>query len=188
MKKIYVIHGFFASPYDHWFPWLHDKMQMAHGLDVEILHMPTQETPYVDEWLDKIHHMIGTPDINTFVITHSLGGIALLRYLNNLQESFLLGGIILVSPFDKPIDVYPLLDSFVNVTLDYAKLSRNIDQKAVIISGNDAFVSPTISKALSQKLDCALFEIPRGGHFLGKEGFEMFPEVYEILKKMLTKH
>lgn len=99
----------------------------------------------------------------------------------------MLGGMILVSPFDQPLDAFPNLDPFVDVTLDYAKLSRSIAQKYIIFSDNDTYVPSSLSKELCAKLDCALLEIPRGGHFLGIEGFEMFPEVYEILKKMMTK-
>ena len=188
MKKIIVIHGYFASPYDHWFPWLQDKMRMVYNLDVDILPMPTPETPSVEAWLATIHESLGTPDKETFVIAHSLGCVTLLRYLDTHKESFSLGGMILVSPFDKPLTLFPVLDSFVDVTLDYAKLARVVDQKYVIVSDNDTFVSPAITKALSAKLDCALLEIPEGGHFLGAEGFELFPEVYEVLKKMITKY
>ncbi len=187
MKKIYIIHGYFASVHDHWFPWLHDKMSIVHGMNIEILPMPTPETPSVDAWLALIQEEIGVPDKETFVIAHSLGCIALLRHLESIKESFSLGGMILVSPFDKPLEVFPNLDAFVDVSLDYARLSRNILQKHVILSDNDMYVPPFVSKALCTKLDAALLEIPHGGHFLGIEGFEMFPELYEILKTMLAK-
>lgn len=32
-----MIHGYFASVHDHWFPWLHDKMSIVHGINIEIL-------------------------------------------------------------------------------------------------------------------------------------------------------
>jgi len=183
-----IIHGYSASPFDHWFPWLHDKMHAVDGIDVNVLRMPTPEAPHVEAWLDTLRGALSTLNSETFIIAHSLGCITLLRYLSSLQESFVLGGMILVSPFDKPLDVFPSLDPFVDVKLDYAKLSRSIAQKYIIYSDNDIYVPPTISKELCAKLDCALLEIPRGGHFLGNEGFEMFPEVYEILKKMMTKY
>ena len=188
VKKIIIIHGYFASPYDHWFPWLQDKMRTVYNLDINVLPMPTPETPSVEEWLATVHENLGIPNKETFIIAHSLGGITLLRYLDTLKESFSLGGMILVSPFDKPLSIFPELDSFVDVNLDYAKLARVVDQKYVIVSDNDTFVSPAITKELSEKLDCALLEIPQGGHFLGAEGFEMFPEVYDVLKKMITKY
>ena len=79
-------------------------------------------------------------------------------------------------------------DAFVSVKLDYEKLSRSILQKHVIFSDNDMYVPSFISKELGVKLDSALLEVPRGGHFLGIEGFEMFPELYEIFKQMITKY
>jgi len=187
MKKIYIVHGYFASPTDHWFPWFVEKVDANYGIEVEVLRMPTPDTPDMDAWLEKLHTKIGTPSNETFIIAHSLGCITLLRYLDSLQESFTLGGMILVSPFDKPLEVFPSLNSFVDITLDFDKLSRSITQKHVIFSDNDMYVPPFVSKTIGVKLDSALLEIPRGGHFLGIEGFEMFPELYEIFRQMITK-
>lgn len=188
MKKVYIIHGYGASPLDHWFPWFVEKVRTMYGLDVEVLAMPTPQTPNVEAWLGTLREHIGVPNNETYIIAHSFGCITLLRYLNTLAESFSLGGMVLVSPFDKPLASLPALDPFVNVHLDYAKLSRNILQKHVIFSDNDAYVLPQMSKTLGNTLDCALHEIPRGGHFLGAEGFEMFPELFEIFRQMMNKH
>jgi len=188
MKKVYIIHGYFASPSDHWFPWFVEKVHAMYGIEVEVLRMPTPETPQVEVWLEKLRDKIGTPTNETYIIAHSLGCITLLRYLDSFKESFALGGMILVSPFDNPLEIFPNLDSFVDIKLDYDKLSRNILQKHVIFSDNDMYVPSFISKELGIKLDSALLEIPRGGHFLGIEGFEMFPELYEVFRQMITKY
>ena len=188
MKKVYIIHGYFASPSDHWFPWFVEKVHAMYGIEVEVLRMPTPETPHVEVWLEKLRDKIGTPTNETYIIAHSLGCITLLRYLDSFKESFALGGMILVSPFDNPLEIFPNLDSFVDIKLDYDKLSRNILQKHVIFSDNDMYVPSFISKKLGIKLDSALLEIPRGGHFLGIEGFEMFPELYELFRQMITKY
>ncbi|WP_333803573.1 RBBP9/YdeN family alpha/beta hydrolase [Sulfurospirillum sp.] len=188
MKKVIIIHGYYASPNSHWFPWFVEKVHAVHGINVEVLRMPTPESPHVEAWLEKLRDKLGTPNNETFIIAHSLGCVALLHYLNDLQESFTLGGLILVSPFDQPLEVFPNLDAFVDVSLDYEKLARSALQKSVIFSDNDMYVPSSVSKALGVKLDSALFEIPRGGHFLGIEGFETFPELYDIFKQMMTKY
>lgn len=188
MKKVYIIHGYGASPFDHWFSWFVDKVRATYGLEVEVLAMPTPQTPNVEAWLATLRHNIGVPNTETYIIAHSLGCITLLRYLHEVTESFTLGGMVLVSPFDQPLALLPVLDPFVATPLDYAKLSRNTLQKHIIFSDNDAYVPPHISKTLGSALDCALHEIPRGGHFLGAEGFEMFPELFEIFRQMMNKH
>lgn len=188
MKKVYIIHGYYASPHEHWFPWFVEKVHTGYGIDVEVLRMPTPESPRLEAWLEKLHDKIGIPNNETFIIAHSLGCIALLRYLENLHENFSLGGMILVSPFDRPLEIFPHLNSFVDVTPDYTKIARSVLQKYTIFSDNDMYVPPLVSKTVGEKLDSALYEIPRGGHFLGIEGFETFPELYEIFKKMITKY
>jgi predicted alpha/beta hydrolase family esterase len=49
------------------------------------------------------------------------------------------------------------------------------------------YIPASISKNVGINLDSALYEIPRGGHFLGIEGFETFPELYEIFRQMMNK-
>lgn len=187
MKKVYIIHGYYASPHEHWFPWFVEKVQAGYGIDIEVLRMPTPESPHVDAWFEKLHSKIGTPNNQTFIIAHSLGCIALLRYLESLQESFSLGGMILVSPFDKPLEIFPHLNAFVDVTPNYAKITRSVLQKYTVFSDNDMYIPASISKNVGINLDSALYEIPRGGHFLGIEGFETFPELYEIFRQMMNK-
>lgn len=187
MKKVYIIHGYYASPNEHWFPWFVEKVHAGYGIDVEVLRMPKPETPNVEMWLEKLREKIGIPNAETFIIAHSLGCIALLRYLESLQEHVKLGGMILVSPFDKPLEVFPHLDSFVNVSLNYTKLARCVLQKYTIFSDNDMYVPASISKNVGIHLDSALYEIPQGGHFLGIEGFETFPELYEVFRQMMNK-
>lgn len=187
MKKVYIIHGYYASPNEHWFPWFVEKVHAGYGIDVEVLRMPKPETPHVELWLEKLREKIGIPNSETFIIAHSLGCIALLRYLESLQEHVKLGGMILVSPFDKPLEIFPNLAPFVDVTLDYTKIARIILQKYTIFSDNDMYVPPLVSKTMGEKLDSALYEIPRGGHFLGIEGFETFPELYEVFRQMMSK-
>lgn len=187
MKKVYIIHGYYASPNEHWFPWFVEKVHAGYGIDVEVLRMPRPETPHIEMWLEKLREKIGIPNPETFIIAHSLGCIAFLRYLESLQENFTLGGMILVSPFDKPLEIFPNLDAFVTVTLDYPKIARSALQKYTIFSDNDLYVPAMVSKNMGINLDSALYEIPHGGHFLGIEGFETFPELYEVFRQMMSK-
>jgi len=45
MKKVMIIHGYRASPLDHWFPWLHDKVYAVDGIEMDVLRMPNPEAP-----------------------------------------------------------------------------------------------------------------------------------------------
>jgi len=43
-KQVYIIHGYGASPSNHWFPWLKEKL-MADDHQVSVLHMPNSSDP-----------------------------------------------------------------------------------------------------------------------------------------------
>jgi len=48
---------------------------------------------------------------------------------------------------------------------------------------DDDIVAPQLSAALAQSLDAELIELERGGHFLGSDGFDAFPQVWQKLQQ-----
>ena len=55
------------------------------------------EHPFLDEWLGYMHKHIHNPDRKTFLVGHSLGCIAILRYLESLNEQRI-GGAVNLPP------------------------------------------------------------------------------------------
>jgi len=75
-KQVYIIHGYGASPANHWFPWLKEKL-IADDNQVLVLHMPNSSDPKKEEWLETLANKIKNLDNNTYFVTHSLGSITL---------------------------------------------------------------------------------------------------------------
>ena len=104
-KQIYIIHGYDASPQSHWFSWFKEKMC---GLaEVEILKMPTPQTPKLNQWLETMKQNVNLGE-NSFIIAHSLGTITSLNFLSGFANLPKLGGLVLISPFDEPIEEFVL--------------------------------------------------------------------------------
>src|SRR5690606_4660839 len=82
--RVHIIHGYAASPADHWFPWLERELERR-GARVDIVELPASDAPRPEAWLQALEVQVGRPDRNTFFVAHSLGGITLLRYLESLQ-------------------------------------------------------------------------------------------------------
>ena len=115
-KKIYIIHGYDASPQSHWFSWFKEKMR---GLaEVEILKMPTPQTPKLNQWLETMKQNVNLGE-NSFIIAHSLGTITSLNFLSSFANLPKFGGLVPISPFDEPIEYFAILNEFCEPQIDY---------------------------------------------------------------------
>lgn len=181
-KKVYVVHGYMASPQDHWFPWLKRRLA-ADGFDVEVLQMPTPDRPSATAWDKFLKARIVRHDLDTFFVAHSLGCISLLRHL--LQEGKNnVGGMVLVSGFAEPLPGLPQLTEFVTGVGNLTVLSGRVTHRTVIAARDDSIVPYASSARLAQQLRADFVPVERGGHFLGSDGFTEFGLVYEHLVSM----
>ncbi|AYA62686.1 hypothetical protein DS731_00980 [Alteromonas sp. RKMC-009] len=74
MKKVqvFIVHGFMASPDDHWFSWL--KLELAkRNIEADIPLLPDSGTPSAEVWQQTLSESINRLDENVFVVAHSLG-------------------------------------------------------------------------------------------------------------------
>jgi len=189
--QAYIIHGYNASPSNHWFPWLKDKL-IQDGVATEILSMPTPSEPKVNEWVNFLVSNISNCDENTFFVAHSLGTITLLKYLEKISKIQKIGGIVLVSGFAKSLPVFkePVfkeLDEFTKDGVDFEHIKQVAQNRAVIASGNDQLVPAELSKNLAEQISSEYYLISEGGHFLESDGFTQLPIVYDVLNTMMRK-
>ena len=176
-STVYIIHGYGATPQDHWFPWLNKKLQM-------------QKVNVVSAWQQTLSQYIGMPDERCVFVAHSLGTISLLHYLSTLHPQKV-GGIILVAGFGARIPSLSQIDNFnidayVDRTMiDMATIRAMTQQIYCIISKNDPIVAPQASHVLATQLNAHIVEISNGGHFLATDGFTELPEVWSAVEQCL---
>lgn len=181
-KRVYIVHGYMASPTDHWFPWLKEKLELD-GVKVEILAMPNSANPDVRQWNEYLEECISVPDETTYFVGHSLGSISVLNYLSGLNGAEKIGGIILVAGFAEPLPSLPELDGFTKNAPTFEKIIKMSSSREVILSTNDEIVPPKFTENLASKLETKPVKIESGGHFLGREGFKELSIVYEKLNQ-----
>jgi predicted alpha/beta hydrolase family esterase len=182
-KQVTIVHGYMASPQDHWFPWLKAKLE-AEGAEVDVLALPDSAQARADAWQGYMKSHVQQPDANHYFVAHSLGCITLLRYLDSLPPQARVGGYVLVSGFADSLSLLPQLDEFTAQPLDYRQLIAIAPKRLVIASRNDGVVPYRQSAALSRQLKAQLFSVANGGHFLGSEGHTELPIVYDQLMRM----
>src|SRR3989338_7383135 len=101
-KRVFIIHGWEGSPEANWFPWLKKELESI-GVKAEALEMPNTNHPVMSEWIGHLKNVVSEPDENTYLVGHSLGVIAILRYLESLDGEKKIGGVILVAGFPELI-------------------------------------------------------------------------------------
>lgn len=184
MKKVFIIHGFEGKPNGGWRPWLMGELEK---LDIYAcaLAMPDPYFPKCADWISEISRHIKTADENMFLVGHSLGVPAILRYLETASFSKKFGGIFLVSgPCEKeenPADEkYQKLKSFYEKKFDFDVLKKKSRKFAVIHGEDDTVVDFSHAKKLSGALDCPLIAIKNGGHLNGASGWKTLPQLLEL--------
>ena len=182
-KRVYVVHGYNASPTSHWFPWMKERLS-DRGVAVDILKMPNSSAPDLEEWTE---HLSRSCELNedSFFIAHSLGTITLLRYLEQSEAKERIGGFLLVSGFSRPLPELSLLDDFTRDPLDYDSIVKIATHRMVLASEDDPIVPFTYSKELADRIQAEFYQVEKCGHFLGIEGFTTLPIVYDLMSKAM---
>lgn len=175
--KVYIIHGYTASPDDHWFPWLEKELKQI-GIECYRLAMPDSHNPTPEKWVSYLEQNTEI-DEQTVIVAHSLGTITTLGFLakNNLKPA----GVVLVSGFYQSLHTIPELTPFADF---YAKQSACCNLKSHVIAALDDHIVPhQYSDALAQHLKADYIRLNQGGHFLDREGWTTFPLVLDLIKK-----
>lgn len=183
-KKVIIVHGWEASPENHWFPWLKSELEKF-GCKVSIPSMPNTNHPTMLEWAEHLRHIIGKPNEDTYLVGHSLGSVAILRYLESLAEGEKIGGAVLVAGFLEPIE-YAELDSFFATPFDFEKIRGKIRKIISIHSGNDQVVPIENSQSMKDNLGAEQIIVQNAGHFNEGDGFTEFPIMLQKMRELMN--
>lgn len=148
--------------------------------------MPGFEKPLCQEWVNEIKREVGL-NINDeiYLVGHSLGGTAILRYLEERQDKRVSGVVLVSMPIEKTkIDE---INNFFEKPLNYVNIKSKGPKFIVIHGENDTYVPSQQAERLSESLECELVLVPNGGHLSGNEGFHALPEVLEALFVMMSE-
>jgi len=186
MKKVFIVHGFQGRPNGAWRPWLMGELS-KNDIYACALPMPTPDAPVKSEWVNAINEAVKNPTDEIFLVGHSLGVPAILRYLESLDKDSKIGGVILASGPISLInkDGYENVNKFIDRAFDFEHI-KNVCKYFIIIHGdNDPNVPFSDAIELSKRLGGFLISIPHGGHLNGSDGFYKLPEALDSLLKMM---
>lgn len=182
MKKVFLIHGFEGSPNGGWRPYVMTELG-ARDIYACSLAMPKPNEPQLSEWLDEIkRHVDECVEDEIYLVGHSLGGIAILRFLETYTVPQIRGVILVSSPCHQ--NKNEKIKSFLAAEVAWDVIKKQ-NKKVVVIHGdNDPVVPFSDAEEAARELNGTLISIPNGQHLNGAAGFTKLPEVVEQLEKM----
>jgi predicted alpha/beta hydrolase family esterase len=189
MKRVFIIHGWTGKPNEHWLPWLASELKKK-GFEVYLPEMPETDNPKMELWIPYLKKQVGTADEDTYFVGHSIGCLAILRYLEKYNEK--IGGAVLVAPwitlnpesFAAPEDK-EVVDLWIDGGFDWKKLKDLCPNFMALFSEDDPDVPFADNKPIFEKELGTKIIVEEGkGHFTAEKGVTELPVVLEELLKM----
>jgi predicted alpha/beta hydrolase family esterase len=143
-RRVFIIHGWEGNPDIGWIKWLERELQRR-GFDAHAPWLPDPNRPQFEKWMSAMERMIGTPDEDTFLVGHSLGCMAVIRYLERLPAGIRVRGAMIVGgraqpprnvQIDDPDDRSVLMP-WIGHPVDWDKVLSHTDNFTGIFSDND---------------------------------------------------
>jgi len=190
MKKVYMIHGWEGNPENNWFPWLKSNLK-DNGFEVFVPEMPETERPVESVWLRTMQKLVKNPYKDTYLVGHSMGCQAILRYLESLEGDVVIGGAVLVAGWiNDPMwegrteEETKVVHDWFDVPKDYEKIKKHCVKFVSIFSSDDPFILKTNWQEAEKILGAKVVIVPNKGHFDDTAGIKELPEALEAVLKM----
>lgn len=182
MKKVIIIHCWEGYPKYCWYPYVKHELEIR-GYKVQVPYFP-DTLPLLSKWIEKISKAVGTPDEQTILIGHSLGSVAVLKYLQSLSQGQKIAAAILVSGFINPLGIRPLYNFF-REPWDFKRIKSRASEFVLIASDNDPYIRPFHAGVMRANLNARVIW-KTGGHFTEyrKIQFKEFPEVVHAVEEI----
>jgi predicted alpha/beta hydrolase family esterase len=185
MKKVFLIHGFHSTPNGGWRPWLMGELAAA-GIYACALSMPSPEVPMVDAWVAEIaRYAERDARDELYLVGHSLGVPAILRFLERAPEHVRIAGAVLVSGPVEPLGDNALIRAFLQPPFNFEAIRSRTGTACVIHGDDDPFVPVHHAEILAQHLSAEAVVVPHGGHLNGLSGWKELPQVKDALLAMM---
>lgn len=183
MQKVFVVHGFEGSPNGGWRPWLMGELEKR-GIYACALAMPDPNNPKLDEWVREIaRHVETNPRDHMYLVGHSLGVPAILRFLEKTKVKNVKGIVLVSGPFFKTSK--KKVAEFLKEPWDCETITSKVKNVVVIHGSDDRAVSSDQGVALAEALNGTLIMIKNGGHLNGSSGWLKLPQCLASLEEMM---
>lgn len=181
MLRAFIIHGWGGNPEEAWLPWLKKELE-KNGFRVTAPAMPETDSPRIETWVPALDAIIGAPDEHTFLVGHSIGCQAILRYLEGLGGNEKIGGVVLVAgwmtltPESTPTDEErAIAKPWVEIPIAWEKVRARASTFTAIFSDNDPDIPLANVEIFRENLNAEITMEHNKGHFTASDGVTELP-------------
>lgn len=183
MKKVFLIHGFQGEPNGGWRPWLMRELAQK-DIYACALAMPAPHNPIPKEWVGEIRrHVESNPGNQIYLVGHSLGSPAILRFLETTKATNIKGVVLVSSPVFKTSK--KKIAAFLQKPFNFKMIQSKTKNFLVIHGDNDQRVPVEQGQYLAKELKAKLILIKNGGHLNGSSGWYELPQCLNGLLRMI---
>ena len=185
--KVYIIHRWDGTPKSDWYSWLKKELEKK-GFEVIIPKMPNTSKPKIELWASYLNKIIKNTNEEIYLIGHSIGCQAIMRYLAGLSTNIKIKKVIFVSGWFnlknlEDEETEEIAKSWVETPIDFNKIKNKAKDITVFLSDNDQFVNLKENKGFFKKnLNAKIIVESNKGHFTKDDGITKIPEVLEMIK------
>jgi len=184
--KFFLFHCWGGNGRSCWSGWLQDELSVS-GFASRVLSpdFPETENPKLETWLATARRLVPRfkPEDGWVLVSHSLGGPAILRLLESFAPGEKVKAVILVAGFARDLGI-PQIRNFVEKEFEWEKIRNGAGRFIVISSDNDPFIplaeGKRMAKTLGKKSE---FIIEHGaGHINEGAGFTSYPRLLALIR------
>ncbi len=174
MTKYFTIPGYGGSGNNHWQTYFDTKLD--HCIRIQ---QNDWDHPVIEDWVERINETLKDENLaEVILITHSLGGIALLQWVKKYAKK--IKGALLVAP---PDIENPYEDLGLGETVSIPQFELPFPS-IVVCSSDDHWMNLERSKYFADIWGSELVILDNAGHINGDSGYGEWDEGIKILKKL----
>jgi len=150
-QKVLILHGWQANANLSWFPKAKEHL-FAKGYQVFVPDLPGGYFPILEDWLEIVRSY--NLDENWIVIGHSLGGVTILRFLEETKKP-IAQAIVVASPLEAMN--FGALENFYQTDFNWKKIKSNAESIDLIYESDDPVVPIANGEKLAKVLEAELY-------------------------------
>ena len=187
-QRIFLIHGWTGHANKDWFPWGKEVLTQR-GYETTVPEMPDSDNPICKVWIDKMHQLIDPPKPNDILVGHSIGCLAVLRYLETLNENQRVGKVILIAPWETLSDIAienendrKIFKDWTQPPVNYSLIKTKVSSFVTLFSKDDPMVPfGKNQKLFAKKLNPQMVIVDKMGHFSQEDGVTELPQLLDLI-------
>ncbi|MBO1199204.1 serine hydrolase family protein [Staphylococcus simiae] len=184
MTDVIIVHSMYGDSHNHWYQWLQHNLTLE-GYNVTLFNCESAANKTVNQWVEEMKKQIHITKQDTYFVTHGLGSITSLKYIELLDHH--IEGFFSIAGFKEDAEDIDLNVDLRDVTIDYDNIKAKVDHFYGLSSKNDKYVSYKETQRLMNALEGNLRIVEEGGHFLEQDGFKTFTTLQDRMQGYMTR-